>query len=123
MAVQESSNDFLSGIESYILNAPIASCFHMFATNDHLRVAKHGRLEEDEAKRYFQQLINVVDYFHSRGVSHKDLKKLPIIGTRIPMCGTRKPFAASKATIPIGVAEAKGLFRDDGWAMADTITI
>ncbi|KAL8549013.1 hypothetical protein ACS0TY_008045 [Phlomoides rotata] len=37
------------------------------------KVAK-GRLKEDLALKYFQQLINAVDFCHSRGVYHRDLK-------------------------------------------------
>ncbi|KAB2627920.1 CBL-interacting serine/threonine-protein kinase 25-like [Pyrus ussuriensis x Pyrus communis] len=37
------------------------------------KVAK-GRLKEDQARKYFQQLISAVDFCHSRGVSHRDLK-------------------------------------------------
>lgn len=33
-----------------------------------------GRMKEDEARRYFQQLVHAVDYCHSRGVYHRDLK-------------------------------------------------
>ncbi|CAF2088992.1 BnaA06g39390D [Brassica napus] len=33
-----------------------------------------GKLKEDAARRYFQQLISAVDFCHSRGVSHRDLK-------------------------------------------------
>ncbi|KAK1420943.1 hypothetical protein QVD17_22925 [Tagetes erecta] len=33
-----------------------------------------GRLREDAARSYFQQLISAVDFCHSRGVYHRDLK-------------------------------------------------
>ncbi|KAD4584279.1 hypothetical protein E3N88_21880 [Mikania micrantha] len=33
-----------------------------------------GRLKEQIARKYFQQLINAVDFCHSRGVYHRDLK-------------------------------------------------
>ncbi|KAJ0075110.1 hypothetical protein Patl1_34738 [Pistacia atlantica] len=37
------------------------------------KVAK-GKLKEDLARKYFQQLISAVDFCHSRGVYHRDLK-------------------------------------------------
>lgn len=37
------------------------------------KVAK-GRLKEDAARKYFQQLICAIDFCHSRGVYHRDLK-------------------------------------------------
>lgn len=33
-----------------------------------------GKLKEDVAHKYFKQLINAVDYCHSRGVFHRDIK-------------------------------------------------
>ncbi|XP_073050835.1 CBL-interacting protein kinase 32-like [Primulina eburnea] len=38
------------------------------------KIVNHGRMQEDEARKYFQQLINAVDFCHSRGVYHRDLK-------------------------------------------------
>ncbi|MBA0811092.1 hypothetical protein Gohar_003023 [Gossypium harknessii] len=38
------------------------------------KIASRGRFKEDEARKYFQQLIHAVDYCHSRGVYHRDLK-------------------------------------------------
>ncbi|OAY53606.1 CBL-interacting serine/threonine-protein kinase 5 [Manihot esculenta] len=37
------------------------------------KVAK-GKLKEDVARKYFQQLTSAVDFCHSRGVCHRDLK-------------------------------------------------
>lgn len=33
-----------------------------------------GRLKEDQARKYFQQLVSAIDFCHSRGVYHRDLK-------------------------------------------------
>ncbi|KAK6136432.1 hypothetical protein DH2020_029853 [Rehmannia glutinosa] len=37
------------------------------------KIAK-GRLREEVARNYFQQLISAIDFCHSRGVYHRDLK-------------------------------------------------
>ncbi|KAH0982884.1 hypothetical protein GBA52_010061 [Prunus armeniaca] len=33
-----------------------------------------GKLKEDVARKYFQQLVSAIEFCHSRGVSHRDLK-------------------------------------------------
>lgn len=44
----------------------------------------NGRMREDEARKYFQQLINVIDYCHSRGVFHRDLKVTKLALEKLP---------------------------------------
>ncbi|KAM3330657.1 hypothetical protein ACQJBY_027054 [Aegilops geniculata] len=38
------------------------------------KIIRHGRLSEADARKYFQQLIDGVDFCHSKGVYHRDLK-------------------------------------------------
>ncbi|PIN26705.1 Serine/threonine protein kinase [Handroanthus impetiginosus] len=38
------------------------------------KIVHHGRLSENESRRYFQQLIDAVSHCHSKGVYHRDLK-------------------------------------------------
>ncbi|KAM3349384.1 hypothetical protein ACQJBY_022424 [Aegilops geniculata] len=38
------------------------------------KIIRHGRLSEADACKYFQQLIDGVDFCHSKGVYHRDLK-------------------------------------------------
>lgn len=44
---------------------------------------RNGRLSEAEARKYFQQLIDGVDYCHSKGVYHRDLKVIACCLLRI----------------------------------------
>eukprot|EP01135_Chromosphaera_perkinsii_P010461 Nk52_evm24s2133 gene=Nk52_evmTU24s2133 len=37
-------------------------------------IVKHGRLSEDDARRFFQQIISGVDYCHRHMIVHRDLK-------------------------------------------------
>ncbi|KAI9079552.1 hypothetical protein K1719_038456 [Acacia pycnantha] len=51
------------------------------------KIVNHARMSEKEARSYFQQLINAVDYCHSRGVYHRDLKPENLL---LDACGQLK---------------------------------
>lgn len=38
------------------------------------KIVHQGRLSEDESRKYFQQLIDAVEFCHTKGVYHRDLK-------------------------------------------------
>ncbi|KAG0461246.1 hypothetical protein HPP92_021543 [Vanilla planifolia] len=38
------------------------------------KIVHHGKLNENDSRKYFQQLIDGVDYCHNKGVCHRDLK-------------------------------------------------
>lgn len=38
------------------------------------KIVHHGKLSENESRRYFQQLIDAVSHCHNKGIYHRDLK-------------------------------------------------
>ncbi|KAM1762090.1 hypothetical protein ACFX12_004779 [Malus domestica] len=66
------------------------------------KIASKGRLKEDEARKYFQQLINAVDYCHSRGVFHRDLKPENLL---LDVSGTLKVSDFGLSALPQQVRE------------------
>ncbi|KAJ1394314.1 Serine/threonine-protein kinase, active site [Sesbania bispinosa] len=68
------------------------------------KIVNHGRMGEKEARRYFQQLINAVDYCHSRGVYHRDLKPENLL---LDVCGNLK-------VSDFGLSALSQQVRDDG---------
>ncbi|KAG5517065.1 hypothetical protein RHGRI_037719 [Rhododendron griersonianum] len=52
----------------------IVQLFEVMATKSKIFFVAKGRLKEEVARKYFQQLISAVGFCHARGVYHRDLK-------------------------------------------------
>ena len=55
-------------------HAVSASKSRSFYNALYMTQVRNGRLNENDSRQYFQQLMDGVDYCHSKGVSHRDLK-------------------------------------------------
>ncbi|KAG6476091.1 hypothetical protein ZIOFF_065327 [Zingiber officinale] len=73
--------------------------------------ARNGKLKEDEARKYFQQLINAVDYCHSKGVFHRDLKPENLL---LDATGTLKITDFGLSALPQQVHEDGKLYTTCG---------
>ena len=76
---------------------------YLFARNPHF--FSPGKFGEDEARRYFRQMIDGICYCHSQGVCHRDLKVgivfvWPGYSTPKTPCGTQN--TAGKFTFGFG---------------------
>jgi serine/threonine-protein kinase HSL1 (negative regulator of Swe1 kinase) len=65
-----------SRIETYLVNATCRYLVLEFVDNGELfdYISKNGCLHEEEALKYFRQLLSAVGYCHSFNICHRDLK-------------------------------------------------
>uniref|UniRef100_A0A7S2QTB5 Protein kinase domain-containing protein n=2 Tax=Norrisiella sphaerica TaxID=552664 RepID=A0A7S2QTB5_9EUKA len=67
-----------------VIETPISVSCVMELGNDDLfdYIVQRGRLSEDEARKFFQQLIAGLEYCHSRNITHRDIKPENLIITK-----------------------------------------
>ncbi|KAK3541733.1 hypothetical protein QTP86_002115 [Hemibagrus guttatus] len=72
---------YTSVIDSSIVKKVISTPTDFFMVMEYVSggelfdyICKHGRVEDNEARRLFQQIISAVDYCHRHMVVHRDLK-------------------------------------------------
>ena len=74
-------------------------------------IVEQGRLEEDEARRYFRQLVSGLSYCHERGVCHRDLKPENLL---LDEAGVLKISDFGLSTLQQGGAGSGGAGGKDG---------
>ena len=61
------------------------------------RVIRDGKLTEQEATRYFSQIMSGVEQLHAQGIVHRDLK---LENVRLPPPPLTPPGAVTRARAP-----------------------
>lgn len=71
-----SKHEYIIDIRDIVEERDFMYIFLEFAPNGHLGtfIHRHGRLEEDVARRFFIQMLNALEHCHKHNIVHHDIK-------------------------------------------------